>query len=66
MYFTGSRTDHTGTETDRRHESDPDGSDIRDGDGENLGRASGPRECGSPGDGCTSRVECAAVVVVTV
>ena len=41
VYCTGGRTDHT-DETDRRHEANPDGGDIRDGGGENHGRASGP------------------------
>ena len=45
--------------TETRQEGDTsqtqDRSDIRDGGGENHGRASGPRECGSPGDG-SSRV----------
>ena len=41
VYCTGGRTDHT-DETDRRHEANPDRGDIRDGGGENHGRASGP------------------------
>ena len=37
----GGRTDHRDY-TDRRHESDPHGDDIRDGSGEIHGRASRP------------------------
>ena len=42
VYFTEGRTDHTGTETDRRHEANPDRGDSNDVGGENHGRASGP------------------------
>ena len=41
VYCTVGRTDHRDW-TDRRHEANPDRGDIRDGGGENLGRASGP------------------------